>query len=107
MIPDAISTEVERPTSAIFFIDDDTVSQNQRAIATSLLVNDLLDSKGVERRMMSTDQSAGSSEPWMSTLVDISPDDKSSLVLYYDEGKASVLDIPNSVDQIRELVSAW
>jgi len=107
LIPDVISTEVERPTSAIFFIDDDTVSQNQRAIATSLLVNDLLDSKGVERRMMSTDQSAGSSEPWMSTLVDISPDDKSSLVLYYDEGKASVLDMPNSVDQIRELVSAW
>jgi hypothetical protein len=39
--------------------------------------------------------------------ADFAQDDKSSLVFYYDTGKVKSLDIPSSVDQIRELVSAW
>ncbi|MGB1649682.1 MAG: hypothetical protein ACPHEP_01525 [Acidimicrobiales bacterium] len=107
LIPDTISTEVERPTSAIFFLDDDTASNEQRAIATSLLVSDLMDSKGVERRMLSSDQEAGSSEEWVASAVAFAQDDKSSLVLCYPDGYFASIDIPDSIDEMRELVRAW
>jgi len=107
LIPDQIITDVERPSAAVFFIDDDTVSSEERAIATSLLVSDIFESKGVERRMMSTDQPSGSSEGWLSTIVEKSPNDRSSLVLYYIDGTSKVLDVPDSVDKVKELVGAW
>lgn len=107
LIPDQISTEVERPSAAVFFIDDDTVSSDERAIATSLLVSDIFESKGVERRMMSTDQTSGAAESWVSTIVDKSPDDRSSLVFYYEDGTTKVLDVPDSIDEVKELASAW
>jgi len=107
LIPDRIITEVERPTSAIFFIDDETITQNQRAIATSLLVSDLIESKGVERRMLSSSQTYGTSEPWVKEVVDFADDDSSSLVLYYPDGNLSSIKIPESVEDIRELVGAW
>jgi hypothetical protein len=107
LIPDQIITDVERPSAAVFFIDDDTVSSEERAIATSLLVSDIFESKGVERRMMSTDQPSGSSEGWVSTIVEKSPNDRSSLVLYYIDGTSKVLDVPDSVEKVKELVGAW
>jgi len=107
LIPDQIITDVERPSAAVFFIDDDTVSSEERAIATSLLVSDIFESKGVERRMMSTDQPSGSSEGWVSTIVENSPNDRSSLVLYYIDGTSKVLDVPDSVEKVKELVGAW
>jgi hypothetical protein len=107
LIPDQIITDVERPSAAVFFIDDDTVSSEERAIATSLLVSDIFESKGVERRMMSTDQPSGSSEGWLSTIVEKSPNDRSSLVLYYIDGTSKVLDVPDSVEKVKELVGAW
>jgi len=107
LIPDQIITDVERPSAAVFFIDDDTVSSEERAIATSLLVSDIFESKGVERRMMSTDQPSGSSEGWLSTIVEKSPSDRSSLVLYYIDGTSKVLDVPDSVEKVKELVGAW
>ena len=107
LIPDQIITDVERPSAAVFFIDDDTVSSEERAIATSLLVSDIFESKGVERRMMSTDQPSGSSEGWLSTIVENSPNDRSSLVLYYIDGTSKVLDVPDSVEKVKELVGAW
>jgi hypothetical protein len=107
LMPDQIITDVERPSAAVFFIDDDTVSSEERAIATSLLVSDIFESKGVERRMMSTDQPSGSSEGWVSTIVEKSPNDRSSLVLYYIDGTSKVLDVPDSVEKVKELVGAW
>jgi len=107
LIPDQIITDVERPSAAVFFIDDDTVSSEERAIATSLLVSDIFESKGIERRMMSTDQPSGSSEGWLSTIVEKSPNDRSSLVLYYIDGTSKVLDVPDSVEKVKELVGAW
>lgn len=108
LVPDdQISTEVERPTSAVFFIDEETVTQEQRAIATSLLVSDLFDGKGVERRMLSNDQSYGTSEPWVAKAKSAASEDKSSLVLYYDTGEIESLEMPDSLSEIRELVSAW
>lgn len=107
LIPDAISTVDGPPTSAIFFIEDSTVTDAERSIATSLDVSDMLDSKGVERRMLSSNQDAGTSERWLSEAIEFAEDDKSSLVLYYADGKLKSLSIPKSIKEMREIVSAW
>jgi len=106
-IPDAIENISDKPIGILFSVDKASSSEEQWLTANSVLTEQLLKSKGIERRLLSSVQDAGTSEPWVFEAVQQAPDSANSMVVYYDNGQTVVLDLPETYDELQGLVNAW
>ncbi len=106
-VPDAIDVITDKPIGILFSVDEETSVGNQWAIANSLTTERILSNKGIERRLLSSDQDAGSSEPWVFEAVEKAPDGANSMVIYYPDGRSVVQEMPKDFDTLKRLVSAW
>ena len=91
------------PVGVLFSVSDDA-SFEQRAIASSLQVEESLLSAGVERRMLSSEQQALSDEGWVVEAAEAAPDGVSSMVLVFIDGTTIVEQIPDTVSEVLEVV---
>jgi hypothetical protein len=106
-IPDAIENISDKPIGILFSVDKASSSEEQWLTANSVLTEQLLKSKGIERRLLSSVQDAGTSEPWVFEAVQQAPDSANSMVVYYDNGQTVVLDLPQTYDELQGIVNAW
>jgi len=73
----------------------------------SIGVEKLLSNKNIERRVLSSLQDAGTSEPWVQHAVKVAPDGQNSMVIVWPNGQSEVKQIPSNLDSMQEIVSEW
>jgi len=106
-VPDAIEVISDKPIGILFSVDKSTSIGDQWLTANSVLTEQLLESKGVERRLLSSDQDAGSSEPWVFEAVEKAPDGANSMILYYEDGRTVTRKMPENFDELQRIANAW
>jgi len=106
-VPDAIEVISDKPIGILFSVDKSTSIGDQWLTANSVLTEQLLESKGVERRLLSSDQDAGSSEPWVFEAVEKAPDGANSMILYYEDGRTVTRKMPEDFDELQRIANAW
>lgn len=107
VVPDAIEVISDKPIGILFSVDKSTSIGDQWLTANSVLTEQLLESKGIERRLLSSDQDAGSSEPWVFEAVEKAPDGANSMILVYEGGRTATRNIPKDFDELQRLADAW
>jgi hypothetical protein len=107
VVPDAIEVISDKPIGILFSVDKSTSIGDQWLTANSVLTEQLLESKGVERRLLSSDQDAGSSEPWVFEAVEKAPDGANSMILYYEDGRTVTRKMPEDFDELQRIANAW
>lgn len=107
VLPDAVDVISDKPAAILFSVSPETATDGQLAVSSSLVVEDLLQANGVERRMYSGDQSQEFAEPWVGSAMDAAPDAENVMVLYYPNGSIELADIPTSVEQMERLANGW
>ena len=107
VVPDAIEVISDKPIGILFSVDKSTSIGDQWLTANSVLTEQLLESKGVERRLLSSDQDAGSSEPWVFEAVEKAPDGANSMILYYEDGRTVARKMPEDFDELQRIANAW
>ena len=108
VVPNAVEVISDKPIGILFSVDKSTSVGDQWLTANSVLTEQLLESKGIERRLLSSEQDAGSSEPWVFEAVEKAPDGANSMILYYEDGRSRVLDMPQDFNvAFRSLLTQW
>lgn len=107
VVPDAIEVISDKPIGILFSVDKSTSIGDQWLTANSVLTEQLLESKGIERRLLSSDQDAGSSEPWVFEAVEKAPDGANSMILYYEDGRTVTRKMPEDFDELQRIANAW
>ena len=107
VVPDAIEVISDKPIGILFSVDKSTSIGDQWLTANSVLTEQLLESKGIERRLLSSDQNAGSSEPWVFEAVEKAPDGANSMILYYEDGRTVTRKMPEDFDELQRIANAW
>ena len=108
LAPDAVDViNVDKPLGILFSVDEDSSTDEQLLLASSIGVERLLSEKNIERRVLSSLQDAGTSEPWVQHAVDVAPDGQSSMIIVWPNGQAEVKKIPSSLARMQEAVSGW
>ena len=100
VIPDRVVTE---DASAVLFSTHPTMTKGQGEVSASLIIAELLESKGIERRRLESTQDAGTAEPWLVKAVELAPDDRPSLVLI-GKSSAKVKAIPETVSDMEKII---
>lgn len=104
---DRIENTESKPEFLIFSTDSDSATEGQLSVINSLLVEDMLDAEGVERRSYDSEQTASNAEPWVAQAMQAAADDENKMVLIYSDGRARIDDIPSSIRGMQEVISAW
>lgn len=111
LLKDALAPRIEnaesKPEFLIFSSDSGSATDGQLSVVNSLLIQNALEQKGIERRSYDSEQQAKNAEPWVSQAMQAAPDDESSMVLIYPNGKATIEEIPASIREMREVLSEW
>lgn len=107
VVPDAVDVISDKPIGILFSVDKSTSIGEQWLTANSVLTEQLLESKGIERRLLSSDQDAGSSEPWVFEAVEKAPDGANSMILYYEDGRTVTRKMPEDFDELQRIANAW
>ena len=108
LAPDAVDViNVDKPLGILFSVDEDSSTDEQLLLASSIGVERLLTDKNIERRVLSSLQDSGTSEPWVQHAVEVAPDGQSSMVVVWPNGRAEVKQIPSSIARMQETVSGW
>ncbi len=105
--PQRIVETESRPEFLVFSSDSESATDGQLSVSSSLLVEEMLQEKGIERRSFDSKQPASNAEPWIAQAMSQAPDDESKMIVIYPSGKAEIKDMPDSVEKMREIVSAW
>ena len=106
-VPDAVEVISDKPIGVLFSVSDEDIGSSSWMTANSVLTEKLLESKGVERRLLSSEQDAGTSEPWVFEAVQEAPDEHSSMVLCYENGSTVAIKMPDSYRDLQRLVDDW
>lgn len=107
VIPDSVDVITSKPAAILFSVDPETATDGQLAVASSVLVEDMMQQAGIERRMYSSQQEPEVAEPWVGQAMKAAPDDDNVLVLYYQSGQIEILDIPGSVQGMEDIARGW
>jgi len=107
VVPDAVEVISDKPIGILFSVDKSTSVGDQWLTANSVLTEQLLESKGIERRLLSSEQDAGSSEPWVFEAVEKAPDGANSMILYYEDGRTVARKMPEDFDELQRIANAW
>lgn len=107
VIPDSVDVITSKPAAILFSVDPETATEGQLAVASSVLVEDMMQEAGIERRMYSSQQEQEVAEPWVGQAMKAAPNDDNVLVLYYQGGQIEILDIPGSVQGMEDITSGW
>ena len=104
---DRIENTESKPEFLIFSTDSASATDGQLSVINSLLVEDMLEAEGVERRSYDSEQTASNAEPWVAQAMQAAADDENKMVLIYSDGRAKIDDIPSSIKSMQEVISAW
>lgn len=104
---DRIENTESKPEFLIFSTDSGSATDGQLSVINSLLVEDMLEAEGVERRSYDSEQTASNAEPWVAQAMQAAADDENKMVLIYSDGRAKIDDIPSSIKGMQEVISAW
>ena len=108
LVPDAVDViDADQPLGILFSVDEDSSTDEQLLLASSIGVEKLLSNKNIERRVLSSLQDAGTSEPWVQHAVEVAPDGRNSMIIVWPNGQSEVKQIPSSLDSMQEIVSEW
>jgi len=105
--PQRIVETESTPEFLVFSSNSESATDGQLSVSSSLLVEEMLEAKGVERRSYDSSQEAINAEPWISQAMNQSPDEQSNMILIYPSGKAEIREIPSSVSEMEDIISAW
>jgi hypothetical protein len=106
-IPHRIENAESKPEFLIFSSDSASATDGQLSVINSLLVEDMLESEGVERRSYDSEQTASNAEPWVAQAMEAAPDDKNTMIMLYKNGRATIDEIPSSIEEMQEVIGAW
>lgn len=104
---DRIENTESKPEFLIFSTDSGSATEGQLSVVNSLLVEDMLEAEGVERRSYDSEQTASNAEPWVAQAMQAAADDENKMVVIYSDGRAKINNIPSSIKGMREVISAW
>lgn len=107
VIPDSVDVITSKPAAILFSVDPETATDGQLAVASSVLVEDMMQKAGVERRMYSSHQDQEVAEAWVGQAMQAAPDDDNVLVLYYQNGQIEILDAPDSIQEMEDIAGGW
>lgn len=106
-IPHRIENAESKPEFLIFSSDSASATDGQLSVINSLIVEDMLEAEGVERRSYDSEQSASNAEPWVAQAMEAAPDDKNTMIMLYKNGRATIDEIPSSIEEMQEVIGAW
>lgn len=103
LIP-AVVVEDDKPKGVVWFVGDDA-DPKQLDVASSVLVDDALDSAGVERRLYSLDQDLSNEEDWVAEARDRCSG--GSCLVYWDGSRFKEVSPPTSVSGFVGEIKSW
>lgn len=106
-IPDRVDVVQDKPAAILFSVDPASATDGQLAVSSSIVVEELMRSKGIERRMYSSMQEREAAEPWVGQAMQAAPDGANSLIIYGRDGSVEVLDIPASLSEMEAIANGW
>ena len=106
-IPDRVDVVSHRPAAILFSVDPAMATEGQLAVASSVAVEEIMRSKGIERRMYSSMQERENAERWVGQAMEAAPDGKNSLIIYNRDGSLQVLQIPSTLSEMEAIADGW
>ena len=106
-IPDRVDVVSHRPAAILFSVDPAMATEGQLAVASSVAVEEMMQAKGIERRMYSSMQDRENAEGWVGQAMQAAPDGENSLIIYNQNGALQVLKIPSTIPEMEAIADGW
>lgn len=103
LVPNVVVDDL-KPQGVVFFIGDDAKG-GQLDVASSIIVDDTLDSARIERRMYRLDQSVAGEDDWVQDAREAAGN--STCLALWDGKNVRIKDIPSSIGAFIDEVRRW